>query len=510
MFVGSVIDSFQSLKKEMAGEELFMTREQKRWVEISRAFLTHPHSAQPKLVGNVSEMRKKAYTWLTPRFDNIVTGLICFNNLIIAMVYYQMPREYAAFIDIMSTILSVVFSLEIAFKIYVFRFQFFADNWNVFDFVVVAAADALIILSQVDSSFNTISSAARVFRLLRTIKLLNTMKSFRTLFLTFVSSLPSLMNIGILLFLFVYIYAILGMNLFSTVMFQKELNSQANFRTFGMSLLTMFRCTTGEAWQSLMHDLILQDTYQGVACMDDVSYADIAAGNINGCGTYFAIPFMMSYQVIVAFVLLNLFVAVVLEAFADEKKDEESERVRRSVQCFIDEWTKEDRFGTRFVSPFTLAVILRKVPTPLGFMDSDGVSQTTAHVLKTIAGWHLPMLDRRLHFKDVCTVLAARFSGTPDLTGNASRLVQQMEKQWKSRFPELKMYMFSPKADFAEHYAASVIYKWVKYRRLRKAYSSATNPQIPDDHESGQEADQEELPPPSPFLLDAGRDDEKS
>eukprot|EP00743_Colponemidia_sp_Colp-15_P005327 GILK01005729.1.p1 GENE.GILK01005729.1~~GILK01005729.1.p1 ORF type:complete len:1755 (-),score=280.80 GILK01005729.1:102-5366(-) len=484
MFVGSVIDSFQSLKREMNGQSLFMTPEQKKWVQISKAFINHPHSEKPVMKGAVTALRKRLYTWLTPRFELFITVCICLNNVILAMYYYQMPAEYSLTLEILNSIFAVIYTAEVILKLYVYRIEYFRDNWNKFDFLVVLGSDVFLILSFVDSSYTALAKVARVFRLLRTMKLLNTAKSFRTLFLTFISSLPSLANIGILLFLFIYIYAVLGVNLFSTVMYRDNLNRHANFRSFGSALQTMFRCATGEGWDDIMTDLMLQDSYQGVPCTSDVSYTDIAAGNINGCGSYVAIPFFFSYTILVTFVMFNLFVAVVIEAFADEKADEESNTIARSVQCFINEWSKVDKYGTRFISPFTLALVLKKVPPPLGFKPRKGeTALTTSPILKIISNFNLPLYNHQLHFKDVCQALAERFAGGIDLSGNAQKMMQQLDKQWQHKFPELRSLAVSPRQELKDFLASRVILKFVlKYRQrrnkerlLKQASSSLSN-----------------------------------
>ena len=69
-------------------------------------------------------------------------------------------------------------------------------------------------------------------------------KSLRTLFNTLIVTLPSLGNIGSLLFLLYFIYAAMGMQLFSHVKYSGELNEHANFRSFGRAMITLVRCAT--------------------------------------------------------------------------------------------------------------------------------------------------------------------------------------------------------------------------------------------------------------------------
>ena len=63
-----------------------------------------------------------------------------------------------------------------------------------------------------------------------------------------------MINVGGLLTLFIYLYSVLGVFTFAHVKFNNELNIHANFRSFGMAALTLFRIATGEAWNQLMFD----------------------------------------------------------------------------------------------------------------------------------------------------------------------------------------------------------------------------------------------------------------
>ena len=64
----------------------------------------------------------------------------------------------------------------------------------------------------------------------------------------FLLAIPELANVGALLFLFLFLFAVLGVFLFAEVRLQSNLDSHANFQHFGIALLTLFRITTGEGW----------------------------------------------------------------------------------------------------------------------------------------------------------------------------------------------------------------------------------------------------------------------
>lgn len=97
--------------------------------------------------------------------------------------------------------------------------------------------------------------AIRVQRLLRYIK---RAKRIRVIFQTFIVTLPSLGSVGGLLMLCLYMYAVLGVFLFANIKLQDSLSTYANFQSFGLALLTLWRCSTGESWNSIMMDVMRQ------------------------------------------------------------------------------------------------------------------------------------------------------------------------------------------------------------------------------------------------------------
>jgi len=72
--------------------------------------------------------------------------------------------------------------------------------------------------------------------------------------------------------LVILIYTIVGMQIFSKVMYQEEINVNANFDSAKAALLLLFRCTTGQKWNLLMHEYSLQTAYQGKACLHYQEY----------------------------------------------------------------------------------------------------------------------------------------------------------------------------------------------------------------------------------------------
>lgn len=180
----------------------------------------------------------------------------------INMVIFCMHRPYLS--DTLVTtfkhcnnIFLVIFICEATLKISCLGTIYFHDSYNRFDFAIIC----LSITTQLLEVFNIIeggnqASILRVFRLGRVLRLVNKAKSLRMIFNTFLISLPSLANIGLLLLLIQFIYTILGVELYSFLKRQENINQDANFEEFSSSFLTLFRVSTGEGWNFIMDDMI--------------------------------------------------------------------------------------------------------------------------------------------------------------------------------------------------------------------------------------------------------------
>jgi len=141
----------------------------------------------------------------------------------------------------------------------------------------------------------------------RLIRIVQSAKSLRALFNTLVVTLPSLVNVGSLLFLLYFIYAVLGVQSYAHVKHGEFLNQHANFRSFGTAVLTLVRSSTGENWNLIMYELV--NTEGG--CKDDPQWDDPEP---MGCGVSSAYVYFFSFILLVGFVMLNVFIAVILGA----------------------------------------------------------------------------------------------------------------------------------------------------------------------------------------------------
>ena len=158
---------------------------------------------------------------------------------------------------------------------------FFRDGWNTFDLAVVA-------LSLLPDSGGA-AAVARLARLLRATRLVSSLPGLRLLVATMLRSVASMGNVMLLLGLILYVYAIMGVNLFGRV-------DPAHWGSLGAALLTLFQVLTLEGWVELQRT--------GLAA------------------TPWAWLFYTSFVVVAVFVVVNLFIAVVISNLEAAKRAE--------------------------------------------------------------------------------------------------------------------------------------------------------------------------------------------
>lgn len=190
----------------------------------------------------------------------------------------------------------------------------------------------------------------RSFRISRILKIIKRLKELHKIYLTFLVAAPELVNVGALLFLFLYLYSVLGVFLFSEVKLQTYLNRNANFQHFGNALSVLFRMSTGENWNYIMYDAGRnRDIF--FDCVEKVqTYEEVQRDGIQGCGNpYVAVIFFTSFMLLVSFIFLNLFIAIILEAFAKSQLEQNIRINEDTIEAFRITWRKFDPDATGMI-----------------------------------------------------------------------------------------------------------------------------------------------------------------
>lgn len=236
-----------------------------------------------------------------PLFERSIISLILLNAVILGLeTDATLVANYGEWFELGHQLILGLFIIEALLKISAVapRFKlYFGNGWNLFDFSV-------ILLSLLPAT-GELTMIARLARLLRVLRLISTLPELRLIVATLMRSIPSMGNIMLLMSIIFYIYAIAGFHLF-------HLNDPEHWGTLGLSLLTLFRVVTLEDWTDVMYTAMESQPW--------------------------AWAYFVSFIVMGTFVIINLFIAVVLNNL-EEAKAERLEELRQPVSR--DELLKE-------------------------------------------------------------------------------------------------------------------------------------------------------------------------
>ena len=214
--------------------------------------------------------------------------------------------------------------MEAIIKIIGFQKRYFRDKWNLFDFLIVMASIIGISMAQLglnSGAFKSSSQVVRTFRIGRMFKLFKNMKQLQVIFTTFINTLSSIVNVGGLMFLLIYIYGVIGVSFFAPIQWNGPLNTRLNFTNIGYAIITLIRVATGESWNDLMNALGIKNKVN-YSCTSNPTYADYEKAGYKpvGCGSYtITYAYFGSYLIMITLVFLNLFIAIILNGYFDTR-----------------------------------------------------------------------------------------------------------------------------------------------------------------------------------------------
>jgi voltage-gated sodium channel len=224
----------------------------------------------------------------TGRIHYFIIAIILINAVVIGLeTSDDLMASYGTWLIALDRLFLGVFILEALAKIWAFGpKRYFRDGWNLFDFAIV--------LASLIPSTGQFATLARLARLLRILRLVSAFPELRLVVQTLVRSIPSMGHVVLLMSIVFYIYGVAGFYLFRDI-------DPTHWSSLGISLLTLFRVVTLEDWTDVMY-----------AAMQGSSWAWI---------------YFVSFVVLGTFVVVNLFIAVVLNNL-DEAKAERLEALR--------------------------------------------------------------------------------------------------------------------------------------------------------------------------------------
>ncbi|XP_060818095.1 muscle calcium channel subunit alpha-1 isoform X12 [Bombus pascuorum] len=462
IFVGFVIVTFQN-EGEQEYKNCELDKNQRNCIEF--ALKAKPVRRYiPK-----HRIQYKVWWFVTSQpFEYTIFTLIMINTVTLAMKFYRQPEIYTEALDVLNMIFTAVFALEFIFKLAAFRFKnYFGDAWNVFDFIIVLGSFIDIVYSEVNPGSTIISiNFFRLFRVMRLVKLLSRGEGIRTLLWTFIKSFQALPYVALLIIMLFFIYAVIGMQVFGKIAIDDDtsIDRNNNFQSFPQAVLVLFRSATGEAWQDIMLDCSAQPGK--VKCdpnSDEVN-------NQNGCGSDIAFPYFISFYVLCSFLIINLFVAVIMDNF-DYLTRDWSILGPHHLDEFIRLWSEYDPDAKGRIKHLDVVTLLRKISPPLGF----GKLCPHRVACKRLVSMNMPLnsdgtvLFNATLFAVVRTSLRIKTEGNIDDANAELRAV--IKKIWKRTSPKLLDQVVPPpggddEVTVGKFYATFLIQDY--FRRFKK------------------------------------------
>ncbi|XP_031636806.1 sodium channel protein para isoform X42 [Contarinia nasturtii] len=360
LFIGVIIDNFNEQKKKAGGSlEMFMTEDQKKYYNAMKKMGSKkPMKAIPR-----PRWRPQAIVFeivTDKKFDMVIMLFIGFNMLTMTMDHYQQTEQFSMVLDYLNMIFICIFTSECLLKIFALRYHYFVEPWNFFDLVVVTLSILSLALSEFIEKYfvsPTLLRVVRVAKVGRVLRLVKGAKGIRTLLFALAMSLPALFNICLLLFLVMFIFAIFGMSFFMHVKDKSGLDDVYNFKTFPQSMILLFQMSTSAGWDGVLDGIINEE---------DCNPPDNDRGYPGNCGSStIGITFLLSYLVISFLIVINMYIAVILENYSQATEDVQEGLTDDDYDMYYEIWQQFDPEGTQYIRYDQLSDFLDVLEPPL-------------------------------------------------------------------------------------------------------------------------------------------------
>nr|XP_055040924.1 calcium channel, voltage-dependent, P/Q type, alpha 1A subunit, b isoform X20 [Misgurnus anguillicaudatus] len=364
---------------------------------------------------------------VSPPFEYSIMALIALNTIVLMMKYEGASDGYNKVLKNLNIVFTTLFFMECILKIIAFGAQnYFRDAWNIFDFVSVLGSITDILVTELGNNFINLSFL-RLFRAARLIKLLRQGETIRILLWTFVQSFKALPYVCLLIAILFFIYAIIGMQLFGNLALIEDdsaINEHNNFRTFIMALMLLFRSATGEAW----HDIML-------ACLGGMPCDPDSGNEAEECGSNFAYAYFVSFIFLCSFLMLNLFVAVIMDNFEYLTRDS-SILGPHHLDEYVRIWAEYDPAACGRIHYKDMYSLLRVIDPPLGL----GKKCPHRVACKRLLRMDLPVADdNTVHFNSTLMALIRTALDIKIAKGGADKhqMDAELRKEMMAIWPNL-------------------------------------------------------------------------
>uniref|UniRef100_A0A8C2SJH2 Voltage-dependent P/Q-type calcium channel subunit alpha n=1 Tax=Capra hircus TaxID=9925 RepID=A0A8C2SJH2_CAPHI len=409
IFVALIIITFQEQGDKMM-EEYSLEKNERACIDfaISAKPLTR-HMPQ-----NKQSFQYRMWQFVvSPPFEYTIMAMIALNTIVLMMKFYGASVAYENALRVFNIVFTSLFSLECVLKVMAFGIlNYFRDAWNIFDFVTVLGSITDILVTEFGNNFINLSFL-RLFRAGYTI---------RILLWTFVQSFKALPYVCLLIAMLFFIYAIIGMQVFGNIGIDVEdedsdedefqITEHNNFRTFFQALMLLFRSATGEAWHNIM-----------LSCLSGKPCDKNSGILTHECGNEFAYFYFVSFIFLCSFLMLNLFVAVIMDNFEYLTRDS-SILGPHHLDEYVRVWAEYDPAAWGRMPYPDMYQMLRHMSPPLGL----GKKCPARVAYKRLLRMDLPVADdNTVHFNSTLMALIRTALDIKIAKGGADK--QQMDAE---------------------------------------------------------------------------------
>uniref|UniRef100_A0A8C1AUV9 Sodium channel protein n=1 Tax=Cyprinus carpio carpio TaxID=630221 RepID=A0A8C1AUV9_CYPCA len=457
LFIGVIIDNFNQQKKKIS-QDIFMTEEQKKYYNAMKKLGSKkPQKPIPRPQNKLQGM---VFDFVTQQvFDISIMILICLNMVTMMVETDDQSQETENILYWVNFIFIVAFTTEFVLKLFALRHYYFTNGWNIFDCVVVILSIVGMFLADLIEKYFVSPTLFRVIRLARIgriLRLIKGAKGIRTLLFALMMSLPALFNIGLLLFLVMFIFSIFGMSNFAYVKRESGIDDMYNFETFGNSMICLFMITTSAGWDGLLAPIL---NYPPDCDPNKENPGTSVKGN---CGNpSVGIFFFVMYIIVSFLIVVNMYIAIILENFSVATEESADPLCEDDFESFYEIWEKFDPTASQFVTFAKLSDFADTLEHPLRVPKPNTIE---------LIAMDLPMVSGdRIHCLDILFAFTKRVLGD---SGDLDMMREQMEERFIAANPS--KVSFEPITTTLrrkqEHMSAAVIQRSYRAYLIRRGF----------------------------------------
>uniref|UniRef100_A0A8C3NI74 Sodium channel protein n=1 Tax=Geospiza parvula TaxID=87175 RepID=A0A8C3NI74_GEOPR len=459
LFIGVIIDNFNQQKKKIS-QDIFMTEEQKKYYNAMKKLGSK--KPQKPIPRPLNRIQGAVFDFVTQQaFDIVIMMLICLNMVTMMVETDTQSKQMEDILYWINFVFVIFFTCECVLKMFALRHYYFTIGWNIFDFVVVILSIVGMFLAEIIEKYFVSPTLFRVIRLARIgriLRLIKGAKGIRTLLFALMMSLPALFNIGLLLFLVMFIFSIFGMSNFAYVKHEAGIDDMFNFETFGNSMICLFQITTSAGWDGLLLPILNRPP----DC--DLDKEHPGSGFKGDCGNpSVGIFFFVSYIIISFLIVVNMYIAIILENFSVATEESADPLSEDDFETFYEIWEKFDPDATQFIEYSKLADFADALEHPLRVPKPNTIE---------LIAMDLPMVSGdRIHCLDILFAFTKRVLGD---SGELDILRQQMEERFVASNPSKVSYepITTTLRRKQEEVSAVVIQRAYRARLARRGFIS--------------------------------------